>query len=167
MAKEQLRHGGLLYRLKRWMYPANRPNLLARLLNKLSALQYSRGILVPRTWMTLEVKGRRTGRLLSFPVVVADHEGERYLVSMLGEQAHWVRNVRAARGHAVLRHGRREPVRLEEVEVSVRPPILRRYLDLAPGARPHVPVDRKAPLEEFAAVAEGFPVFRVVAEPRR
>lgn len=166
-AKGQARHGGLLYRFKRWMYPANRPNFLARLLNRVSALQYSNGILVPRNWVTLEVRGRRTGRILSFPVVVADHGGERYLVSMLGRQANWVRNVRATRGHAVLRHGRREPVRLEEVEVSARPPILRRYLDLAPGARPHVPVDRRAPLEEFAAVAEDFPVFRIVAEPRR
>jgi len=148
------------------MYSGNRPNLLARLLNRVSALQYSNGILSPRNWVTLEVRGRRTGRMLSFPVVVADHGGERYLVSMLGRQANWVSNVRAAQGHAVLCRGRREPVRLEEVEVSVRPPILRRYLDLAPGARPHVPVDRKAPLEEFAAVAEDFPVFRIVAESR-
>lgn len=44
-----------------------------------------------------------------------------------------------------------------------RPPILRRYLDLAPGARPHVPVDRRAPLEDFAAIAEDYPVFRIVS----
>jgi hypothetical protein len=29
----------------------------------------------------------RTGRVTSFPVVVADCEGERYLVAMLGEGA--------------------------------------------------------------------------------
>jgi hypothetical protein len=34
--------------------------------------------------VTLEVPGRRTGRLVSFPVVVADYQGGRYLVSMLG-----------------------------------------------------------------------------------
>ena len=32
--------------------------------------------------------------------------GERYLVSMLGNDAAWVRNLRAADGSAVLRHGR-------------------------------------------------------------
>jgi hypothetical protein len=42
-------------------------------------------------------------------------DGERYLVSMLGEEANWVKNVGAAGGQVVLRHGRREEVRLEEV----------------------------------------------------
>jgi hypothetical protein len=94
-------------------------------------------------------------------VVITDWEGERYLVSMLGETASWVRNVRAAGGRAVVRHGRRETVRLEEVAVERRPPILRRYLALAPGARPHIPVDRHAPLEEFEAIAPQIPVFRI------
>jgi hypothetical protein len=53
----------------------------------------------------LEVRGRRSSRLISFPVVVADYQGERYLVAMLGEGTNWVHNVRAA-GGAMLRHGR-------------------------------------------------------------
>jgi hypothetical protein len=40
------------------------------------------------------------------PVVIAEHDGERFLVSMLGE-ANWVHNVHAAGGRAVLRHGKR------------------------------------------------------------
>lgn len=44
----------------------------------------------------LEVRGRRTGRPRSFPVMVADYEDENYLVPMLGEGANWVANVRAA-----------------------------------------------------------------------
>ncbi|MEO3783793.1 nitroreductase/quinone reductase family protein [Actinocorallia sp. B10E7] len=155
-------HDGLLYRFKRWMYPGDRPNPLARLLNRISALQFAAGFLAPRNWVTLEVRGRRTGRLISFPVVVADYGGERYLVAMLGDRANWVHNVRAAEGHAVLRHGRREPVRLEEVEPAARPAIIRRYLALAPGARPHIPVDRRAPLEDFARIADRFPVFHVL-----
>ncbi|MFB4320600.1 hypothetical protein [Actinomadura sp. 21ATH] len=43
-------------------------------------------------------------------------------------------------------------------------PILRRYLQCAPGARPHVPVDVRAPLEEFERIAEHTPVFRITAE---
>jgi deazaflavin-dependent oxidoreductase (nitroreductase family) len=138
-----------LYRLKRWMYRGGRPGLLARAMNRVSALQFSAGILSPARAVTLEVPGRRSGRLISFPVVVAEHEGERYVVSMLGDDANWVRNVRAAEGRAVLhRHGC-QFVQLEEVEPELRAPILRRYLAVAPGARPHMPVDRNAPLGQL------------------
>jgi hypothetical protein len=130
-------------------------------LNLISAVQFANGLLAPGNWVTLEVRGRRTGRVISFPLVVADYQGERYLVAMLGEQANWVRNVRAARGRAVLRHGGRETVRLDEVDAADRAPILRRYLSLAPGARPHFPLDRRAPLAEFDRIAARFPVFRI------
>ncbi|MFC0006566.1 nitroreductase/quinone reductase family protein [Micromonospora siamensis] len=157
--------GGLTGRHRRWMYRGGRPNWLARLMNRFAARQFSVG-LAPPNWMTLEVPGRRTGRTVEVPVVVADHEGEQFLVSMLGEDANWVRNVRAAGGRAVLRHGRREQVRLDEVPVAQRAPILRRYLALAPGARAHLPVDRHAPVTEFAAIAARFPVFRITPDPR-
>ncbi|MFR0354580.1 nitroreductase/quinone reductase family protein [Streptomyces sediminimaris] len=153
----------LLHRFDRWMYRRGRPNRLARVMNRQTVLAASAG-LGPRRLVTLEVTGRRTGRRVSLPLVVADHEGERYLVAMLGPDANWVRNVRAAGGHAVLRHGRREAVRLEEVGVGDRAPVLRRYLALAPGARPHLRVDRHAPLEEFERIAEHVPVFRVLPD---
>src|SRR5262245_57468511 len=122
----------------RWLYRSGHPNSLARVLNRGSAIFHSAGIW-PSRLATLEVPGRRTGRVISFPVVIADHEAKRYLVAMLGEGTNWVRSVRAADGHAVLRHGRREAVRLDEVDPTARPPILRRYLDCAPGARLHIP----------------------------
>jgi hypothetical protein len=128
-----------LHRLDGWLYRGGRPNRLARVINRISASQYSSG-LSPSHCVTLEVPGRRTGRLISFPVVVADYEGERYLVAMLGQNTNWVRNVRAAQGRAVLRHRRRTAVRLAEVHPRARAPILRRYLALAPGARAHIPV---------------------------
>jgi deazaflavin-dependent oxidoreductase (nitroreductase family) len=157
-------HNQLLYRLKRAMYPRNRPNATARFLNRVSAAQFAAGFLAPRRAVTLEVTGRRSGRTISFPLVLVDVEDGRYLVSMLGEDVNWVRNVRAAHGQAVLRHGRSEPVRLTEVDPNDRAPILRRYLDLAPGARPHIPVERKAPLPEFAGIADRYPVFRVTTD---
>lgn len=138
-----------LYRMKRWMYRTGRPGLLARVMNRVSALQFSAGVLSPRRAVTLEVRGRRSGRTISFPVVVTDYEGERYVVSMLGEDANWVGNVRAAQGRAVLRRHDREVVQLVEVESELRAPILRRYLAVAPGARPHMPVDRNAPLGQL------------------
>ncbi len=144
----------------RWMYRGGRPNRVAAVLNRWSASLGSAGIW-PGRLATLEVRGRRSGRLITLPVVTVTYEGERYLVAMLGECTSWVRNVRAAGGQAVLRHGGAESVRLDEVDPSVRPPILRRYLEVAPGGRPHIPVDRRAPLAEFEQVAARYPVFRI------
>jgi deazaflavin-dependent oxidoreductase (nitroreductase family) len=149
------------------MYRTGRPGALARAMNRISAVQFSAGMLSPARAMTLEVRGRRTGRLISLPVVVAGYQGGRYLVSMLGNDANWVHNVRAAGGRAVLRRGRRQEVRLEEVQPADRAPILRRYLEVAPGARPHVPVDRHAPLAEFERIAGQFPVFRILPAAAR
>jgi hypothetical protein len=86
-----------------------------------------------------------------------------YLVAMLGREANWVRNVRAAGGKAALRHRRCENVVLKEIDPRVRAPILRRYLDVAPGGRAHLPVDRRAPPEQFEQIAEQYPVFWVCA----
>lgn len=146
--------------LDRWLYHGRRPNRLARVLNGMWARLSAAGV-GPERQVMLEVTGRRTGRPVSFPVVVADYQGERYLVSMLGENTNWVRNVRAADGRVVLRHGEREVVRLEEVAPAGRPEILRRYLECAPGARAHIPVDKDAPIEEFERIAAEYPVFRV------
>lgn len=141
------------------MYEGGHPNRVAALLNRAWAIVGSMGL-----WsrlVTLEVRGHRTGRLILFPLVVVDYQGERFLVAMLGERANWVANVRAAGGHAILRHGRAEVVRLEEVDPSARAPILQRHLQVAPAARSFVPVDRRAPLAEFDRIAAHFPVFRV------
>jgi len=150
-----IRKGDLL----RWMYRGGRPNRVGALLNRWSVRLGEVG-LAPGRLATLEVRGRRSGRPISFPVVVADHRGERYLVAMLGPRTNWVRNLEAAGGAAVLRRGRPEEVHLEAVDPSDRAPILRRYLELAPGGRPHIPVDHRAPLAEFERVAVDYPVFR-------
>ena len=148
---------------RRWMYSGKRPNRIAMLLNRGTAALAAAGI-GPKRIVRLEVRGRRTGRRRSFPVVLADHEGQRYLVAMLGKEANWVRNVRAAGGKAVLRHGRREDVVLDEVDPSMRAPILRRYLEVAPGGRAHFPINQGAPLEQFEQISEQYPVFRIRVE---
>jgi hypothetical protein len=144
----------------RRLYRGGRPNRFAQLQNRIAAIAFGMGIWPDRA-ASLEVRGRRSGRTISFPIVIAEYEGERFLVAMLGENANWVRNLRAAGGRAVLRHGRREDVHLEEVPVQARPAVLRRYLAVAPGARAHIPIDRHAPLEEFRRIASQFPVFRI------
>ena len=144
----------------RWLYRGGHPNRFARLQNRASALAFAAGI-APKRAVALEIPGRRSGKIISFPVAIADLEGRRYLVSMLGANVNWVRNLNAAGGRAVLRHGRRERVLLEEVEPAARAPILRRYLQVAPGARPHIPVEPAAPLTEFERIAADYPVFRI------
>jgi hypothetical protein len=155
------RLSGRLYGYYRWLYHNGRPNRLAQLMNRLGAIVFSTGLLLPRRAGTLEVVGRRSGQLISFPIVITEFEGARYVVAMLGSNTNWVRNVYAAGGMAVLRHGLRETVHLDEVNPSERAPILRRYLEIAPGARPHLPVDRRASLPEFERIAPHYPVFRV------
>jgi hypothetical protein len=150
--------------LSRWLYRGQRPNAVARVVNRGTAAVFASGLATDRL-VTLEVTGQRTGRTVSLPLVMAVLDGERYLVSMLGPGAAWVRNVKAAGGRAVLRHGRREAVLLEEVAIARRAPILRAYLQRAPGARPHIRVDPGAPLAAFEAIAAQFPVFRVRRRP--
>ena len=147
----------------RWLYRGQRPNWIARIVNRAWAALFSWGLL-PDSLVTWEVTGRKSGRTISLPVVVAEVSGERYLVSMLGENVRWVHNIRAAGGRAVLhRHGREE-VHLEEVPAERRASILKVYLQQAPGARPHIPVKKDAPLEAFEQIATAFPVFQVVKD---
>src|SRR5215468_12575724 len=138
---------------QKWLYAGGRPNWMATILNRCSAGVHALGI-APNYLVTLEVRGRRSGRTTSLPLVMAVVEGERYLVSMLGAEVDWVRNVRAAGGNVTLLHGRREEARLEEIDVDRRAPVLKAYLRLAPGARPHMPVHKDAPLSEFERVSE-------------
>ncbi len=145
---------------KRWLYRGDHPNGIARALNAFWRMFHSSGLI--RNWVTLEVTGRKSGRTIALPVAVANVDGARYLVSMLGDRAQWVLNLRAAQGKAVIHAGKRTPVILEEVPVEQRAPILKAYLQIAPGARPHIPVDKDAPLDAFAAVAADFPAFRIV-----
>ncbi|MEZ4869030.1 MAG: nitroreductase/quinone reductase family protein [Caldilineaceae bacterium] len=145
---------------KRWLYRGGRPNWLAKLINQGWAAIHSLGVF-PNAMVTLEVVGRKSGKTVHFPLAMVTMNGEQYLVAMLGMKTNWVKNVRAANGNAVLSHGIREAVRLVEVEVSQRAPILKAYLQLALGARPHFAISKDAPLAEFARIAPDYPVFKV------
>jgi len=148
--------------VRRWLYRHKHADRIARFLNAAQARLAAAGV-GPRWLVMVEVTGRRSGKTISFPAVIADYDNGRYLVSMLGEDTNWVRNVRASGGHAVLRHCDREPVLLREVDIDQRAPILRCYLQRAPGARAQIPVDRRAPAGEFERIAARYPVFRVTA----
>lgn len=148
--------------LHRWFYAGGRPNRVARILDRGTAALSARGV-GPDYLVTLEVPGRQSGRIVRLPLVVAVIDGERYLVSMLGEHTNWVRNVKAAGGDVALVYGRREEVHLEEVAPDRRAPVLKAYLQRATNASAHLPIDKDAPLAEFERVSPRYPVFHVVS----
>lgn len=142
------------------MYAGQRGNATARRFARLWSTLFAWGV-APRRWVTLEVVGRRSGTMIRFPLGEADLDGKRYLVSMLGNDCNWVRNVRAAHGHAFLVRRRRSPCSLLEVPVHQRALIIKRYLNQVPGARPHIPVDRHARVAAFELIAPDYPVFLI------
>jgi len=139
-----------------------RPMKLTQTFNRLVSWLASLG-LTPSRMITLEAKGRRSGQVRSNPLNQVEYEGKRYLVSPRGE-SEWVRNLRAAGGEAVIRHGGRQKVRLEEIAAEERAPILKAYLgENAMTTRQHFGIDPKAELAEFEAIAARHPVFRIAA----
>jgi len=151
-------------------YRGGRPTRAGRFGNRCWSWLASMGVL-PSRWpgrpvigpATLEVPGRRSGRPRSNMVTWVEHEGDRYFVSMLGARSDWIRNLEAAGGDAVFRHGRRRPVRLEEVPVERRAPIIQAwYSRTYVSTRRHLGLDPKAPIEEFERIAPEHPVYRIV-----
>jgi polyisoprenoid-binding protein YceI len=145
----------------RAMYPGGHADTTARRFARVWAAVFGLGLL-PRRWVTLEVTGRRSGRVTRFPLGMADWNGQWYLVSMLGEGCNWVQNVRAAGGKVTLRRRRAVACKLVEVPVGKRAEIIRCYLAKVSGARPHIPVGRNAALADFEAIAGRYPVFQVL-----
>ncbi|HZT08375.1 MAG TPA: nitroreductase/quinone reductase family protein [Chloroflexota bacterium] len=146
----------------RWFYKGWRPTRLGRWVNRVQGWWSGLG-LPPREVAVLEVRGRVSGHRRSNPVVIATVEGKRYLVSMLGRQSEWVKNVEAAHGDAVIRQGRREQVHLVQVPSDERAPILREYVRIASSGRKHFPLGVGASLSEFEAIATRYPVYRIDA----
>ena len=109
----------------------------------------------------LHVRGRRSGTAIRVPIVVVPYGRHWYTVSMLGEHSNWVRNVRASGGDAELTHGRRRAVHLTDVPADQRAPIIKRYLTIAFGARPHMPVRWSDPPSAFEEIAADYPTFRI------
>ncbi len=148
---------------RRLFYRDSRPTRIGRWANRVAGWSSALGLSSKAA--DLEVRGRASGRRRSTPVVIAVVEGKRYLVSMLGSGSDWVKNIEAAHGDAILRQGGRRPVRLVGVPPAERAPILREYVRVATSGRHHVPVAVGAPLSEFQAIVERYPVYRIDLAP--
>jgi len=153
-----------------FLYRRGRPTRAAWFINRSWSWLASMGVL-PSRWpgrpvigpATLEVSGRRSGRPRSNMVTWVECSSQRYFVSMLGPRSDWIRNLEAAGGDAVFRHGRRRKVHLEEAPVERRAAIIQAwYSRTYVSTRRHLGVDPKAPIEEFERIAPEHPVFRIV-----
>ena len=111
----------------------------------------------------LRVRGRKSGEWRATPVNLLTVDGQRYLVAPRG-QTQWVRNIRVV-GEGELRVGRRvQQFRAAELTDDAKAPILKEYLrkwgwevgQFFEG------LDKQATDADLAAVAPGFPVFRVL-----
>ncbi len=137
--------------------------LTRRIMNPLVAFTTRRGLGLAGS-RVLTVRGRTSGLPRQTVVNLLSLDGERYLVAPRGE-TEWVRNLRAA-GKASLRVGRRiEQVTAVELDDAPKGPVLREYLrrwGWEVGAF-FDGISTDSSDEELAAIAPGFPVFRLIA----
>lgn len=148
----------------RLFYRGWRPTRLGRWVNQVQCLRSGLG-LTPAFRVALEVRGRKTGRTRAKAVVIATLGGNQYLVSMLGPESEWVKNVEAAHGEASIRHGRRCKVHLALMPPEQRAAVIREYLRIAESGRRHFPLGPNAPLSQFESIADRYPVYRIDPAP--
>ena len=144
----------------RFFYRGWRPTRLGRFWSRAYAWVAGLG-LTPGILVCLQTMDRGSGRLSSTILVVARYQGERYLVSMLGNGSGWVQNVRASGGKALIKRGRRYPVSLTEIPTEERAPVLKAWCQVATSGRQHIPVSHRAPVSAFEAIASDYHVFRI------
>jgi hypothetical protein len=120
-----------------------------------------------RGTVTLEVRGRKTGRPIRVSLTVVCRAGCRYLVS-LDPRSQWVKNVRAADGRAVLLSGRKVPVQLVEIPEAAKAPILLGYVQQTAfshsgeeSAKLFFGLGPSPGLEDMEAIAGRYLVFRI------
>ena len=116
----------------------------------------------------LHVRGRVSGEWRTVPVNLLEHEGDALLVAPRGE-TQWVRNLRAA-GGGRLRAGRRiDDFAAVELDHAEKAPILRAYLEqwAFEVGKFFDGVNASSSEAELAAIAPGFPVFRISITPGR
>src|SRR3984893_6243863 len=113
----------------------------------------------------LEVRGRKSGKILRLPVDPLDLDGRRYLVCARGN-SNWVRNARAAGEVVLVRAMRHRRHAVRELAPGMRPPVLKAYLDrYANEVQRFFPVPKGSPVEAFVDLAPRYPVFELSPSP--
>lgn len=142
----------------RYIAPTGLDPVMNRIFNWLPKL----GISIANSRL-LAVRGRKSGEWRTTMVnLLVDETGTRYLVAPRGH-TQWVRNLRVA-GEGELRLGRKaEAFTATEVADADKVPVLRVYLEKWGWEvnRFFEGVTKNATDAELAAIAPGFPVFRL------
>ncbi len=108
----------------------------------------------------LTVRGRKSGKPITNPVVIVVQDGKRYLISPFGI-VNWVRNLRAAGGEITITRGRRtEKLHAIELAPEVAAPIFRESVRSGPSyVSGYLNVTANSSLEEFEREVPTHPVF--------
>jgi deazaflavin-dependent oxidoreductase (nitroreductase family) len=142
---------------------AAKPNAIDRFFNRAFGFLVKLGIGLKHNYL-LEVKGRKSGRTYSTPVNALDLGGKRYLVAPRG-YTEWVKNVLASGEACLARGASREHVSLRMIADESKPEILKAYLDrFKLSVQRFFPIPAGSPVEAFAPLAAGYPVFEIIAD---
>ncbi len=137
----------------------NKPSGITKAMNGVMDWLGARG-LGPRKLVRLEIKGRKSGQPRSVAVNELKYDGQRYLVAPRGN-TEWARNARV-NSDAVIKRGKPENVTLTELPTNERAPVIQAYLrENAWVTKREFGIDPKADINEFEAIADKHPVFRI------
>src|SRR4051812_22369279 len=103
-------------------------------MNRVTVAMQRRGLALGPV-RVLSVPGRTSGEMRTTPVTPIVVSGRSYVVG-ISTQADWVKNAGAAGWGVLARDRKEERVRLEELPVEERGPILREFPKKAPGGIP-------------------------------
>ncbi len=131
------------------------------------AIPWYTGLGLTSRTVTLEVRGRKTGRPIRLSLSRTACGGKRYFVSLAGE-VDWVKNVRASAGQAVMISGTRVPIQLKEFAQEESAPVLLAYVQTrafshsgAESSRLFFGLGPRPTLEEMEKIAGRYPVFEI------
>lgn len=136
-------------------------NSMVRFVNRVMMRLNKWGIAAPNSYV-LTVRGCKTGKPYTAPVLLVEEKGRRWLVSPYGEMSR-VRNARAAGEVMLSRKGRSETLKIRAASPQEGAPILKQYINREKIVQPYFDVTPEAPLEAFAAEALRHPVFQLTA----
>ena len=135
------------------------PSSGEKLFNRVFGFLAGLGI-APSFMYLLEVRGRKSGKTYSTAVNLLEFGGKQFLVAPRG-RTQWVRNAEAA-GEVTLKRGARRRFRLRSLDDSEKLQVLKAYLTSYKSAvQRFFPISADVPLEEFAKIAGGYPVFEL------
>ncbi len=137
-----------------------RYSLRRRVENAIVGILVRLGVGLPPDFSLLTVRGRRSRKEHTTPVLAVSENGHRWLVAPYGE-VQWVLNVRRNPRARLSRRGSSEEVVLNEVEPKDAISTLRAYLTKAPIVRPYFDVTSSSSDAEYLAEAPRHPVFSI------